>query len=239
MFVEVSEKLSNLFDYICSINLCCLCRVKSTDFTRNRSLNFVNLVLLILSSGGKSNTLELIDFFDKMGEVEVSKEAFSQARLKLKPLVFKKLNEFYLTMVYENKSRIKTINNHILLACDGSKLELPHHKLLIKIFGGTKNKFNEIKSCMGNSSMIYDVLNKFIFDFEVDTYKTSEKVLAYRNLKNLLKFNFLKDYKKIFIFDRGYRSIEFFNHFMQNKGKFVFRLRSTDYKKRKIKIKKH
>ena len=40
--------------------------------------------------------------------------------------------------------------NHALLACDGSKMELPHHKALIKIYGGTKNKFKEKKSCMGN-----------------------------------------------------------------------------------------
>jgi hypothetical protein len=32
---------------------------------------------------------------------------------------------------------------------------------------------------MGNSSTIYDVLNEFVFDFEIGLYKTSEKVLYF------------------------------------------------------------
>ena len=139
-------------------------------------------------------------------------------------------------MIYENKKELKTFKKHILLAGDGSKVELPHHKALIKIFGGTKNKFGEIKSCMGSSNMIYDVLNKYIVDFEVDSYKTSEKVLIFRNLANLFQMNFLKNIPKIFIFDRGYRSIEFYHYLMKKEEKFVFRLRSNDYKKEKIKL---
>jgi hypothetical protein len=41
--------------------------------------------------------MELMVFFEKLGELQVSKEAFSQARLKLKPIVFKKLQEYYLS----------------------------------------------------------------------------------------------------------------------------------------------
>jgi hypothetical protein len=124
----------------------------------------------------------------------------------------------------------------LLLACDGSKIELPHHKSLIKIFGGTKNKFKEIKSCMGNSNSIYDVLNGYIFDFEISSYITSEKILVLKNLANLFQMDFQKDFKKIFIFDRGYRSIEFFHYFMEKEEKFVFRLRTDDYKKERMKI---
>ena len=236
MFLKVSDRICNLFEYLHDFDLKNSCRVKSADFTRSSPLNFVNLILMFLAKGGKSNTLELMGFFDVVGELWVSKEAFSQTRLKLKPLVFKKLKEFYLSMVYENKDMIKKMNGYILLACDGSELELPHHKSLIKIFGGTKNKFGEIKSCMYDSNLIYDVLNRFIFDFEVDAYKTGEKTLAYRNLKNLFRLSFLKKYKKIFIFDRGYRAIEFFHYLMKKEEKFIFRLRTIDYKKEKSKL---
>jgi hypothetical protein len=41
----------------------------------------------------------------------------------------------------------------------------------------------------------------------------------------------VKKDEKIFIFDRGYRSIEFFHHLTKNNEKFVFRLRNIDYKK--------
>ena len=200
---DVSMRINNILYYIHDYELKNECRVKSSDFTRNSPLNFVNLILLFLSKTGLTNTMELTVFSDRTGILEVIKEAFSQARLKLKPLIFKKLNCYYLKRVYENKKELKKFKNHILLAGDGSKIELPHHKALIKIFGGAKNKFDEIKSCMGNSSMIYDVLNKHIFDFETDSYKTSEKVLIFRNLANLFQMNFLKNIPKIFIFDRG------------------------------------
>jgi hypothetical protein len=236
MVFDVATRVNKLFDYVCDSELRDECRMKPEDFTRNTPLNFVNLVLLFLSMSGLSNTMELVVFFEKIEGKVVDKSALTQARSKLKPLVFKKLNFYYLKMVYENEKSLKTFKKHLILAGDGSKLELPHHKALIKIFGGTKNKFKEFKSCMGNSSMIYDVLNKHIFDFKVDSYRTSEKVLIFRNLANLFKMNFLKDIPKIFIFDRGYRSIEFYHKLMKKEEKFVFRLRSNDYKKEKMKL---
>jgi hypothetical protein len=222
MISVVAMRIKNIFDYMHDDELKNECKVKKSDFTRNSPLNFINLILLFLSKSGLTNTMELIVFFKKIEELEVTKEAFSQAKLKLKPLVFKKLNCRYLESVYENNTNLKKFKNHLLLAGDGSKMELPHHKNLIKIFSGTKNKFGEIKSCMGNSSMICDVLNKHIFDFEVDTYRTSEKVLILRNLANLFKMDFLNNIPKILIFDRGYRSIEFFHYLMKKKGKICF-----------------
>jgi len=236
MISDVVMRINNIFNYMQDFELKNECRVKSSDFTRNSPLNFVNLIIYFLSKTGLTNTMELIVFFERIGDIEVTKEAFSQARLKLKPLIFKKLNKHYLEMVYENKKTLKKFKKHILLAGDGSKVELPHHKFLIKIFGGTKNKFGEIKSCMGNSSMIFDVLNKCIFDFEVDSYKTSEKVLIFRNLANLFQMDFLENIPKILIFDRGYRSIEFYHYLMKKEEKFVFRLRLNDYKKEKTKL---
>ena len=134
-------------------------------------------------------------------------------------------------MIFKNK-KIKYFKKYLLLSWDGSKIELPHHKKLISIYWGVKNKFKEVTSCMGNSSMIYDVLN----DFEIDYYITSEKTLIFRNLANLFQMDFLKKENKIFIFDRGYQSIEFFHHLMRKKEKFVFRLRANDYKNEMAKL---
>jgi len=63
MLSDVSDRICNLFDYLHDFELKSSCRVKSTDFSRDSPLNFVNLILIILTNGGKSNTLELIDFF--------------------------------------------------------------------------------------------------------------------------------------------------------------------------------
>ena len=236
MELAISMRISSLYDLMHDMKLKKQCRMKSSDFTRKSPLNFVNLILLFLTKTGLSNTMELTSFFDKMGGLKAGKGALTQARLKLNPIVFKILQEHYLTLFYQNKKVAKDFKKHLLLACDGSKIELPHHKTLVKIFGGTKNKFGELKSCMGNSSAIHDVLNNFIFDFEIDKYITSEKSLIYKNLANLFQMAFLKNFKKIFVFDRGYRSLEFFHYLMEKEEKFVFRLRTKDYKKEKRKL---
>jgi len=51
-----------------------------------------------------------------------------------------------------------------------------------------------------------------------------------------IQMSFLKNIPKIFIFDRGYRSIEFFHYLVKKEEKFVFRIRSNDYKKEKLKL---
>jgi hypothetical protein len=73
MFLKVSDRICNLFEYLHDFDLKNSCRVKSADFTRSSPLNFVNLILVFLAKGGKSNTLELIGFFDVVGELEVFK----------------------------------------------------------------------------------------------------------------------------------------------------------------------
>ncbi|GHU05876.1 hypothetical protein AGMMS49960_22250 [Betaproteobacteria bacterium] len=88
-------------------------------------------------------------------------------------------------------------------------------------------------------SMIYDVLNKFIPDLEIDTYETSEKTLPQRNFINIESLNCLKGLKKIIsLFDRGYPSIEFFSQLMENNEKFVFRIKNKSYKREKSKMRK-
>jgi hypothetical protein len=103
MVAEITDRINMLFNYMHVDTLKNDCRVKASDFTRKCSLNFVNLILLILTKSGLTNTMELIKYFDDIGGLVVSKEAFSLARLKLKPIIFKKLKVHYLTMVYENK----------------------------------------------------------------------------------------------------------------------------------------
>ena len=236
MMSAIARRINSLHEYMHDEELKNECRMKPSDFTRKSSLNFVNLILLFLTKTGLTNKMELIIFFEKIGESAVTNGALTQARLKLKPIVFKKLQERYLTLFYKDEKVRKEFKKYLLLACDGSRIELPHHKSLVKIFGGTKSKFGKIMSCMGNSSMIYDVLNKFVFDFEIGTFKTSEKTLALKNLTNLFQMDFLNNVKKIFIFDRGYRSIQFFHYFMEKEEKFVFRLRIQDYKKERMKL---
>jgi hypothetical protein len=54
-----------------------------------------------------------------------------------------------------------------------------------------------------------------------------------RNLTNLNNNEYLKDKKKIFLYDRGYPSIEFFEKMMNNSQKFVYEIENNKLQKRK------
>lgn len=234
---DVSVRLVNLLGYMSSEKLLESGRLYVNAFTRKSPLNFLNMLLLLINNHGRTNTVELRSFFKSIKSISVSKQAFSEARQKLNPKVFKKINNYYLDDIYSNNN-MKTFKGYLLFGVDGSKFDLPTHKSIIKIFGGIKSKFRHITSAKGNMSMIYDVLNKFIPDLEINKYKTSEKILSQINFINIESLNCLSGLKKIFIFDRGYPSIEFFSQLMEKNEKFVFRIKNKSYKREKSKMRK-
>ncbi len=69
-----------------------------------------------------------------------------------------------------------------------------------------------------------------MIDFQIAPYQTSEKELAYKNIKNTLKL--FKNNEIILIFDRGYPSIELFNYLKEKNIKFIFRIKKDSYKEK-------
>jgi len=96
---------------------------KPTDFTRSRKLPFIRVVLLILNLLKRSLSVELVDFFERIGKEEdlASKSAFSMARKKLKALFFKDWNRVLLKTYYEKaQNHLQTWKGFTLLGVDGS-----------------------------------------------------------------------------------------------------------------------
>jgi len=223
------KRIRNIFQLIRDENTVEHGRMSEKDFTRNSPLNFVNLLLLLLNSHKMTNYMEIRNFFKKIKENRVSKAAFSKGRLKLNPEVFKFLKDSHLSDFY-GTNEVKRFKGHIILCGDGSKCKLPFIIYLKKIFGGIKNKFGDITTVAINTTMIYDCLNKFSIDFNLDGYETSEKELMKQNMETVRKLDYLKDEKKIFIFDRGFPSLEFFVDLLENNEKFLFRIKKVAYK---------
>jgi hypothetical protein len=226
------NRITEIFEFIESEKAVQSGRMHKSAFTRKSPLNFINLILFQLNLHGLSNIIELRNYFKKINQINVTKQALSKTRKKLKPEVFKTINIAYLSKYY-NSNEIKTFKKHLIIAGDGSKCTLPYHKKLIPIFGGIINKFKELTSVAINLTMLHDCLNGFIIDQEIDKYNTSEKELMNRNIVNLESLDYLKDIPKILIFDRGFPSLEFFIKLLENKEKFLFRIRKNSYEKEK------
>lgn len=150
---------------------------------------------------------------------EVSASALSQARAKLNPWAFTRLNEVAVDSFYAEADYTKW-NNFRLLAVDGTTLALPYSKSVVREFGVEDyiRKQGAVKS-MGRASLLYDVCNQVTLDAQLDSYKTSEKELFKRHLEKITK-------NDLVLGDRSYGTIAIMHLINQQKAKFCIRLRT-------------
>jgi len=233
--LEVIGRIISLFIFIGSEEAAEHGRNYESAFTRDSPLNFQNMILLHLNQQNLTLYMEIRNFFKKIDGINTTTQAFSQARNKLNPLVFKKLKDHHLKEFYASDN-VKKIKKHLIISGDGSKCTLPYKKPMVGIFGGIKNKFHQITSVAVNTTMLYDSLNKFIIDLEIEEYDTSEKELMKRNMENLWDLDYLKDIPRILVFDRGFPSLEFFMRLLEKNEKFLFRIKEVSYKEEKSKM---
>ena len=77
---------------------------------------------------------------------------------------------------------------YLLIAIDGSKAEVPNSKDNREAFGNSGNQHSGKGQVRALVSGMYDVLNHFYLDIEIEHICISENELAKRNLKQLKKF---------------------------------------------------
>lgn len=177
-------------------------RSSETDFTRKRKLPFVPLVLFMINIIKQTIQKELTRFIKMFGDrsSNITKSAFSQSRMKLKPEAFIELNNRLIEEFYTDNI-IKKWNRFRLCAIDGSKLILPtHSKELMEKFGTLSSGMiipqAQVSSC-------YDVLNEIILDTQLETLQVNEMNQAVKHFEKLSKGDLI-------IFDRGYSAVWFY-----------------------------
>jgi hypothetical protein len=145
---------------------------------------------------------ELDSFFKALSKSdfkirEVTKSAFTQARAKLNPWAFKRLNEVAINTFYE-QVEYYTWYGMRTLAVDGSRLVLPNHPTVIEEFG--QHNFGpkaDSPRSLALVSMLYDVLNLVTIDAEIAPYSNSEGDLLSKHLDKIKAGDLL-------LLDRGY-----------------------------------
>lgn len=156
----------------------------------------------------KSLSLEIDNFWSFLGltkSQKFTKSAFVQARMKIKPKVFKHLSRTLIDQFYtDNDTAIKKWKGLRILAVDGSRLTLPITKELKQLYGETKNQSNT-GVIQARCSLLYDVENKFVLDGKLAPLKEGERELALSHLSLCEKGDLL-------IYDRGYPSYDFIHH---------------------------
>ena len=161
----------------------------------------------------KSLSLEIENFLSFLkikSTSKFTKSAFVQARMKIKPEVFKHLsnsliNEFYT----DNDLAIKKWNGFRLLAVDGSSITLPITKELRQLYGEAKNQ-TSTGVVQARCSVIYDVENNYVLEGKLAPLKKGERQLALSHLCHCKTGDLI-------IYDRGYPSYSFIYDHIANK----------------------
>ena len=150
----------------------------------------------------------------------VTKGALTQARSKLNPWCFKRLNEIAVKDFYEGASYYVWYGMRVL-AVDGTRLMLPNHETIREKYGthdfGPKA---DAPRSMAMGSALYDTLNHLTIDAEIAPYASSERDLLMKHLENVNAGDML-------LLDRGYSCFWLF-YLLQAKGiSFCVRLKDN------------
>lgn len=189
-------------------------RMHQRDFTRQRKLPFCSLIYFLLNLIRQTLQKELTCFIQEFGEHNhISKSAFCQSRMKLRPEAFIEMNNELVHSFYAD-DEIKTWNKFRLICIDGSTLELPRSPEIINDFGVNSAENN---TPIGKTSVCFDLLNEIILDSVIAPNKSSEYDLAVSHFGKLRP-------KDLLILDRGYGARWLFFMLLQRQADFVIRI---------------
>lgn len=173
---------------------------RQKDFTRKRKISFKDIILFELGTLKKTLSLEIQDFIKRTNKKEFSKQAYSEAREKVNPEVFKELNEDIVEGTYNREH--KRYEGYVILAIDGSTVQLPNTKEVREIYGGQRNQSDK-ETAIGKIGVIYDVLNEIVLEGRITRYEKGEREIAEELLKIATRIS-----KVIIVMDRGYPSVK-------------------------------
>lgn len=198
-------------------------------FSRNRLLTFPRIMVLILNNISKSLSVELTNFFNQIHKgLTVSKQAFSQARYKVKSEGFIELNDIFVKSYYENGDYRLYKEQYLLLATDGSDYELPYEASLIETFGVADNKVGKQAICMAKGVKIWDLLNQLTVSSFLGHYDIAEIhhfKTAWVKATSLL--NSRKEGRLLLLADMHYPSFWLIYELFKSEVDFVFRCPPT------------
>lgn len=205
------------------------------SFTRNRKMPLKDILLSMINRKGLTLTLELRNYMkcSHPGE-HISKPGYLKQRMKLNPDAFLDLYHFHNKNFYSEPG-YSTRNGFLLLAADGSDINIPTTAETLERFGSGSRKNTKPQAQIG-LGCIYDVLNRMILESDCCRVKFDEMRIAEKQMDRLP--DTIGNIPYIMIMDRGYPSTPAFIHMMEKNIYFLVRLKNSDYKKEQQNLEK-
>ena len=184
-----------------------------SDFTRVKKICFEKTILFPMIAGSDNVATELLDLFGEDGLPLPS--AMVQRRNQVKPEAFMELFSRFTEQIPIQK----TFHGYQLVACDGSRINLPYNPsdpdTFIQCIEGRKG-INQI-----HLNALYDPLNDIFLDAILQGIHEMDEKSA---LVSLLNRQANEKHKRIYICDRGYASYNIFANAIHNHLLFLIRV---------------
>lgn len=215
---KLGKIIKKVYDKINSKEFLEVSKMKQSDFTRNRKMNFPKVTVFILSSTKKSLQSALFAFAGrfKFENGTYTKQAFSKARKKINLSAFLALFKESVEMFYKDGD-YKRFKGYRVTAIDGTKYNMPNSKEMKEVYG-FQDSTNEQPQALG--SCLYDVLNGIIIDAHIQPFNANERTLAQLHINELDR---IRTSKELVIMDRGYPSAVLMNSIDELGFKYVMR----------------
>ena len=179
------------------------------------------LLLSIFHRRGTTLSIELRRFKELTDSEEIiSKPGYLKQRLKLSAKAIMALCDFHNESLYREED-MQTINGYIVLASDGSGINVPTAKETLSEYGSSSRHGTKPQASLG-LSCLYDVVNKVILCCSINRVKFDEAEQAKSHLERLPVL--IGNKKSIITLDRGYPSLPLFFSWLSESQKFVVRL---------------
>lgn len=205
------------------------CRICTKHFTRKRKMPLIDLLYSMINRRGTTLSIELRDFMKTAHPgLEISKPGYLKQRMKLNPEAFVELYHYHNKNFYSVPG-FSTFHNYLVLAADGSAINIPTTKETLNWYGSTSRRDTKPQAQIG-LSCIYDVLNRMILESSCNKCKFDEMRVAEKQLLQIPE-TIGKNQPFILLMDRGYPSTPALLHLMKKNISFVVRLKSSFYKK--------
>lgn len=213
---QVTSSLENIIHEL-STNPSLFLRNPTTDFTRNRKIDFKTFIGITMNSGGGTMNKELLDFFDfNLNTPTVS--AYTQQRAKVLPEAFEYL---FHTFTRDNIPDVNDYSGYRLIACDGSNLSIatnPDDAETVRIH----NQYGDISNHL-HLNAFYDVINRVYLDVIIQTQSEYREHRACINMLERSPFS-----NVIMVADRGYENYNIMAHAINKGWKFLIRIKDVN-----------
>ena len=200
-----------------------------SSFIRNRKMPLADLLFTMLNRRGITLNLELRNYM-KIAHpgMEISKPGYLKQRMKLNPLAFYELYRHHNRNFYA-ESGFSTFQGYLVLASDGSGINIPTTRETLEEFGTSSRKGTKPQASIG-LVCLYDVMNRMILESDCCKCKFDEMRLAEEQIDRVRE-TIGASQPFLVVMDRGYPSTAAFIRMMEKGILFLVRLKSSDYKK--------